>query len=91
MPTKLTIDKLGRIVLPKSVREKLQLSPGTKLELESLDDGITLPPLRGTEQLRKKRGFWVFRSGEPLSAATVQETIDQVHRERNDLNLGKCQ
>ncbi len=89
MPTKLTIDKLGRIVLPKPVREKLQLSAGDVLELESLDDRITLRPLRGTAQLRKKRGVWVFRSGEPLSAATVQETLEQVRRERDDRNLGK--
>jgi AbrB family looped-hinge helix DNA binding protein len=89
MLTKLTIDKLGRIVLPKPVREKLQLSAGDELELESLDDRITLRPLRGTAQLRKKRGVWVFRSGEPLSAATVQETLEQVRRERDDQNLGK--
>jgi AbrB family looped-hinge helix DNA binding protein len=89
MLTKLTIDKLGRIVLPKPVREKLQLSAGDELEMESLDDRITLRPLRGTAQLRKKRGVWVFRSGEPLSAATVQETLEQVRRERDDQNLGK--
>jgi AbrB family looped-hinge helix DNA binding protein len=82
--TKLTIDKLGRIVLPKPVREKLQLSAGDELELESLDDRITLRPLRGTAQLRKKSGVWVFHSGEPLSAATVQETIEQGRRERDD-------
>jgi AbrB family looped-hinge helix DNA binding protein len=89
MLTKLTIDKLGRILLPKPVREKLQLSAGDELELESLDDRISLRPLRGTAQLRKKRGVWVFRSGEPLSAATVQETLEQVRRERDDQNLGK--
>jgi AbrB family looped-hinge helix DNA binding protein len=89
MLTKLTIDKLGRIVLPKPVREKLQLSAGDELELESLDDRITLRPLRGTAQLRKKHGVWVFHSGEPLSAATVQETIEQGRRERDDLSLGK--
>jgi AbrB family looped-hinge helix DNA binding protein len=89
MLTKLTIDKLGRIVLPKPVREKLQLSAGDELQLESLDDRLTLRPLRGTAQLRKKHGVWVFRSGEPLSAATVQETLEQVRRERDDLNLGK--
>ncbi len=48
---KLTMDKVGRIVLPKPVREKLQLAPGDELELESLDDRITLRPLRGTAQL----------------------------------------
>jgi AbrB family looped-hinge helix DNA binding protein len=89
MLTKLTIDKLGRILLPKAVRERLQLSAGDELELESLDDRISLRPLRGTAQLRKKRGVWVFRSGEPLSAATVQETLEQVRRERDDQNLGK--
>jgi AbrB family looped-hinge helix DNA binding protein len=84
MLTKLTIDKLGRIVLPKTVREKLQLSPGDQLEMESLGDRITLRPLRGIAQLRKKRGVWVFNSGEPLSAATVRETLEQVRRERDD-------
>jgi len=89
MTAKLTIDKAGRIVLPKPVREKLQLAPGDELELESLDDRITLRPLRGTAQLRKKRGVWVFHCGEPLSASTVEETIDQVRRERDEGNLGQ--
>ncbi len=84
MLPKLTIDKLGRIVLPKPVREKLQLSAGDELELESLDDRVTLRPLRGTAQLWKKRGVWVFHSGEPLSAATVRETIEQLRSERDD-------
>lgn len=89
MPAKLTLDKLGRIVLPKPVRDKLQLAAGDQLELESVDDRITLRPLRGTAQLRKKRGVWVFHCGEPLSAATVQETVEQVRRERNEQNLGR--
>ena len=86
---KLKVDKAGRIVLPKPVREKLQLAPGDELELESQDDRITLRPLRGTAQLRKKRGVWVFHCGEPLSASTVEETLDQVLRERDDRNLGQ--
>src|SRR6266851_6162720 len=88
MNAKLTLDKAGRIVLPKPVRDKLQLAPGDELELESLDDLITLRPLRGTAQLRKKRGVWVFHCGEPLSAATVEETVAQVRRERDQQNLG---
>ena len=89
MTGKLTLDKLGRIVLPKPVRDRLQLVPGDELELESLDDRITLRPLRGTAQLRKKRGFWVFHCGEPLAASTVQQTIEQVRRERDEQNLGQ--
>ncbi len=86
---RLTVDKVGRIVLPKPVRKKLQLAAGDELELESLDDGITLRPLRGTAQLRKKHGVWVFHCGEPLSASTVEETVEQVRRERDDQNLGQ--
>ena len=89
MNAKLRVDKAGRIVLPKPVREKLQLAPGDELELESLDDQITLRPLRGTAQLRKKRGVWVFHCGEPLLASTVNETLEQIRRERDDWNLGQ--
>ena len=70
MIARLTLDKLGRIVLPKPMRDKLQLVAGDQLELESLDDRIVVRPLRETAQLRKKHGVWVFHGGEPLSAAT---------------------
>jgi AbrB family looped-hinge helix DNA binding protein len=86
---RLTLDKAGRIVLPKPVRDRLQLAPGDELELESVGDAITLRPRRGGAQLRKKQGVWVFRSGEQLSAATVEETIRQVREERDQNNLGR--
>ncbi|MGH8011725.1 MAG: AbrB/MazE/SpoVT family DNA-binding domain-containing protein [Candidatus Binataceae bacterium] len=86
-----TIDKLGRIVLPKPVRQKLRLSAGDQLELESIDDRITLRPLRGTAALRKKSGVWVFHCGEPLTSSTVRETVEEVRRERDEQNLAKRQ
>jgi len=89
MSAKLRLDKLGRIVLPKPVRDKLQLAAGDQLEMESVDDRIMLRPLRGTAQLRKKRGVWVFHCGEPLSAVMVQQTVEQVRREREEQNLGR--
>jgi AbrB family looped-hinge helix DNA binding protein len=73
MGSRLTVDKVGRIVLPKPVRDILQLAAGDQLELESLDDGITLRPVRGAAPLRKKHGVWVFGCGEPLAASTVQK------------------
>jgi AbrB family looped-hinge helix DNA binding protein len=89
MTSKLRVDKAGRIVLPKPVRERLRLAAGDELELRTLDDQITLRPLRGTAQLRKELGVWVFDSGEPLSASTVEETIEQIRRERDERNLGR--
>jgi len=82
MNTKLTVDKAGRVVLPKPLRDELKLEPGDTLEVESSGEEITLRPLRGKGQLRKKNGVWVFRGGKPLSAATVEKTVRQVRRER---------
>jgi AbrB family looped-hinge helix DNA binding protein len=86
---KLTLDKAGRIVLPKPLRDELQLAPGDALEVESAGDAITLRPLRSNVPLRKKRGIWVFGTGEPLSAAVVEKTVRQVRRDREEQNLGK--
>jgi len=86
---KLTIDRAGRIVLPKPLRDELQLSPGDALEVDKLGEEITLRPVRGSGPLRKKRGVWVFRTGEALTAATVEKTIRQVRNEREEQEVGK--
>jgi len=89
MTTTLTLDKAGRIVLPKAVRDELQLAPGDSLELKTSGEEVTLRPLRGNAQLRKERGVWVFYAGEPLSEAVVQKTRQQMLRERETRLLGK--
>ncbi|MGH9453317.1 MAG: AbrB/MazE/SpoVT family DNA-binding domain-containing protein [Terriglobia bacterium] len=89
MGAKLTLDKAGRIVLPKPLRDELQLTPGDALEIETCGEEITLRPVRGNAPLRKKRGIWVYRVGEPLRDALVQEARRQVRRERDEDNLGK--
>jgi AbrB family looped-hinge helix DNA binding protein len=89
MTVRLTLDKTGRIVLPKPLRQELELAPGDTLEAETSGEQITLRPVRGNAPLRKKHGIWVYRAGEPLSNALVQETLRQVRRERDEENLGK--
>jgi AbrB family looped-hinge helix DNA binding protein len=89
MNDRLTIDKAGRIVLPKPLRDELRLQAGDTLEVESSGEEITLRPARGSAQLRKKRGVWVYRSGEPLTQAVVEKTVRQVLEEREAQNLGK--
>jgi AbrB family looped-hinge helix DNA binding protein len=66
MSTRLVIDRAGRVVIPKPLREELQLEPGDALEMESTGEQIMLRPLRGTGPLTKEHGVWVFHSGLPL-------------------------
>ncbi len=83
MAPKVMMDKAGRIVISKAVRDKLELAAGDELEgSDSSDDRLILRRLRGTAQLRKERGVWVSRYGGPLSAATVDETLEQIRRGR---------
>lgn len=44
MATTLSIDKAGRIVIPKAIREKLHLEPGRTLLPEVVGDRIELSP-----------------------------------------------
>jgi AbrB family looped-hinge helix DNA binding protein len=89
MITAVTIDKAGRIVLPKAVRDELQLSPGDSLELESSEEGISLRPARGSVRIYKKQGVWVMHGGAALSADVVDKTVRQIRREREQAFLGK--
>jgi AbrB family looped-hinge helix DNA binding protein len=89
MITTLTIDKAGRIVLPKPVREELQLSPGDSLEVESSEERVVLRPVRENARIYKKQGVWVMHGGSPLSEDVVEKTIQKVRREREQSFLGK--
>ena len=86
MVTKLTLDRAGRVVLPKPVRDELHLGPGDALELESSESEIVLRPVRTTMPLRKKHGVWVLRTGKPLGTSVIDETIRKVREERDRHN-----
>jgi AbrB family looped-hinge helix DNA binding protein len=82
MSTRLVIDKAGRVVIPKPMREELHLEPGDSLEMESSGEQITLRPVRGTGPLTKEHGVWVFHSEEPLPASATDEMLRQIREER---------
>jgi AbrB family looped-hinge helix DNA binding protein len=89
MTTTLTVDKAGRVVLPKPVRDELQLAAGDSLELESSEDQIVLRPVRRNAGMRKKMGIWVLNIDEPISAAAVNQTMREMRRERERSFLGE--
>ncbi len=88
MVAKLTIDRAGRIVIPKALRDELDLVPGDTLDLESSGEHIILRPNRPAAPLSKEKGIWVFRTGEPLLAATMNDALDRIRTERDAHILG---
>jgi AbrB family looped-hinge helix DNA binding protein len=88
MPQRLTNDKADRVVIPKPLREALQLEPGDMLEMESTGDQLTLRPVRGTGPIVKEQGVWVYYSGQPLAASTTEALLSQLRAERDLANLG---
>jgi AbrB family looped-hinge helix DNA binding protein len=89
MSTTVTIDKAGRVVIPKTVRDELKLEPGDTLQLESEGDRLILRPLRITSPLRKERGVWVFYGRSPLSQADTNKLVRDVRERRDRVNLGE--
>ncbi len=49
-----TISPKYQVVIPRAVRERIQLHPGERLQVISFDDRIELVPVR---PMRKMRGF----------------------------------
>jgi AbrB family looped-hinge helix DNA binding protein len=86
---RLTIDRAGRVVIPKPLRVELRLEPGDTLEMESTGERITLRPVRGTGPLTKEHGVWVFHTAQPLPASATDEMLQQIREERDLVNLGK--
>jgi len=79
MSTKITLDKAGRVVLPKPLRDQMQLVPGDTLQLEAEGECITLRPVRPKATLMKECGVWVYQ-GEATDAS-IPDLLD-LERER---------
>ena len=77
----LQIDKAGRIILPKTVRDRLGLHPGSALELEETQGGVFLKPSEQKPALVKKDGFLVY-NGELPQGFDIRRAIEDDREER---------
>ena len=75
MSTTLTIDRAGRVLIPKNLRRDLHLGPGDELRLDSEGEEITLRPVRPKALLKKEQGVRVYQ-GE-ATQASITELIDR--------------
>ena len=84
MDARITIDKAGRVILPKPLREELQLVAGDTLELQSSGERIVLRPLRPALPVAKEKGVWVFRTGKPLAASVTDNALRDLREYRGE-------
>ena len=54
------LDKFGRVIIPKSIRQNLGLRPGEIMQLEEEGEKIILKPNSNEESLKLKDGILVF-------------------------------
>ena len=77
----LTIDKAGRIALPKGLRLRLGLRPNTKFEIVERPDGLLLRVLDQQPFLRRTNGLLVHH-GRLEVGANLDQLLDSVREER---------
>ncbi len=83
---RITIDKAGRLVLPKPIRDRFNLVSGTELEVEMEADGVRLRVLDGGPSLSRKQGI-VVHHGSSVVHLDVAEFI-RGEREARAQQLG---
>jgi AbrB family looped-hinge helix DNA binding protein len=79
-PVEATVDEVGRIVLPKPLRDRLRLTPGTKVDVSEYGDGLHIAPVSRTARLEQRDGRLVAVSDTPITDDDVLALIDAGRR-----------
>jgi AbrB family looped-hinge helix DNA binding protein len=85
------IDKAGRVVLPKDVRDELSINPGDLLRISIHGNEVTLSPNREVPGFIKRGSALVYTTGEAdLLGNDTVENVRQVahHNLLEDISKG---
>jgi AbrB family looped-hinge helix DNA binding protein len=80
---KITIDNAGRIVVPKALRDALNLAAGDEVEIELDGERLTLTPAPRKVKLRRgPHGILTsdLQLNRPISAEEVREELERTRR-----------
>ncbi len=77
---KATLDRFGRIVIPKKIRDDFNLRAGDSIRLFEGDDEIVLKPIEGEPSLRERDGVLVF-SGKAIG--NIEDALEDNRNNRN--------
>jgi AbrB family looped-hinge helix DNA binding protein len=82
-----TIDKAGRVVIPKEIRRKAGLVPGSELEVRLENGTIELEPVPAPYELRREGEFLVIHhltDVPPLTSEDVERIRQEIYLEREE-------
>lgn len=68
-----TIDSVGRIVVPKQLRDELGLRAGSTLDISRYGAGLHLVPGGRTARLIEENGRLVATAGDPDDPTTITD------------------
>jgi AbrB family looped-hinge helix DNA binding protein len=80
---KTTIDRAGRLVVPKKIREAAGILPGSELTIRVVDGRIEIEPAPLEVRLVKQGSLTVAlprKPVTPLTPETVGQTLDRLRR-----------
>lgn len=79
-PMEVTVDEVGRIVVPKVLRDRLRLTPGTKVDVSEYGDGLHITPVSRTARLVERNGRLVAVAETPITDDDVVALVDAGRR-----------
>jgi AbrB family looped-hinge helix DNA binding protein len=79
-----TIDKAGRIVVPKAMREELGLAGGQEVEITTADGEIVISPVSVPKRVVVGDDGWAILVADgpmpPLTDEMVRATLESIRR-----------
>ncbi len=91
---KTTIDRAGRVVIPKRIREQAGLTPGAEIEVRYCDGHVEVEAAETEIRIEDRDGFPVavaVGTVPVLTDAMLQRVIDEVRAERGSTSSAEDQ
>ena len=79
-PMEVVVDQVGRIVIPKSLRDRLGLSAGNTVDISLYGDGLHVSPAGRTARLERRDGKLVAVSDTVVTDVDVLGLVDAIRR-----------
>lgn len=83
-PIEITIDKVGRVVIPKEIREEAGIEPGMPLTITCREGRIEIEPKRRPIRIEKKGRLQIAVSVDPGAVLTRDDVKATQRRSRTE-------